>query len=115
MRDPNTPQVFVSYSRTDRLQCALDPCKRCLRPRVSPSTAISTISRAVRIGGVSSRQRFAGVEHVVLVLSPAALRSAYVARGDESCGCDQVSALVTASKVRCSGDPPGQARTRRGR
>ncbi len=79
MRDPTTPRVFVSYSRTDglefarRLQTALEAedlsLYRDLHDLVGGEDWWRQVEAAIR-----------SVEHVVLVLSPAALRSPYVAR-----------------------------------
>jgi WD40 repeat protein len=79
MRDPSTPRVFVSYSRTDGLEFA-----RRLQA-VLEAEGLSLYRDLTDLKGGEDwwRQVEAAirrVEHVVLVLSPAALRSPYVAK-----------------------------------
>jgi hypothetical protein len=79
MLEPGTPRVFVSYSRTDGLEFSR-------RLQVVPEAEGLSLYRDLtdlEAGEDRWRQIEAAirrVEHVVLVLSPVALRSPYVAR-----------------------------------
>src|SRR5262245_48985101 len=78
MRDPGNPRVFVCYSRSDiefvrRLQALLE------------AEGLSLYRDLTNLEGSDDWWRqveaaIRSVEHVVLVLSPAALRSPYVSR-----------------------------------
>src|SRR5438046_2185058 len=79
MRDPGTPRVFVSYSRADSLEFAR---------RVQALLEAEGLSLYRDLSNLQGGQDWwrqveeaiRTVEHVVLVLSPAALRSPHVAR-----------------------------------
>jgi WD40 repeat protein len=79
MRDPSTPRVFLSYSRQDglefarRLEALLEAEGLSLYRDLSDLEGGQDWWRQVEAA-------IRSVEHVVLVLSPAALRSPYVAR-----------------------------------